>query len=241
MFRVTIQDMEIAGTAEIAQLYEVRSSAVTNWRARGIITPIAVLACGPIYDLAQVERAMVLTGRTGLDKRAGRDADAMLESVRADVKRELRTQADSVRYLFAEKMARPARKITGDGRGNGRGEWDWFYQLSADEREHLSRRWLSPAPSALQPDQYAAAMNESDTEFACCTWLAAVRLVDACTAALRGRAPRFGKVTSSTGLDVGALFGPDALAYLAESYDADYSRPERIYAAPEIYELEEAF
>lgn len=52
-------------------------------------------------------------------------------------------------------------------RGNGRGEWDWFYALPAREQNRL-RYYMSP--DGLQPDEWAAAEGYDDVEAAMTYW-----------------------------------------------------------------------
>lgn len=49
---------DIAGIGEIAARYGVGSAAVTNWtrRYRHFPKPIAILACGPVFDISEVSR-----------------------------------------------------------------------------------------------------------------------------------------------------------------------------------------
>lgn len=58
-------DLELVSTNEIAEHLEVSLAAVRKWRQRdlGFPAPLAVLAIGPIWDLAEVLEWARTTGR----------------------------------------------------------------------------------------------------------------------------------------------------------------------------------
>lgn len=222
-----LESSDLLGTAEVASLGGVTSAAVANWRARGLIRPVAELAATPIYARSAIVAFLDTSGRGDFSKQAARDAYACLEQVRAQVKADLIAQARSMSALTmsTDSLGRPPRKFTGDGRGNGRGEWDWYFRLPSAEREHLSRKYLR---GSLEPDVWAATLADlvgsPDVETVAAAWLDAVRIVDAVEQVLRGRAPRFGDVVSSDGYDVRELFGPDGARYLAGMFSAEMDR-----------------
>lgn len=198
----------LVGTAEIAERLLVSSAAVANWRARGLLSPIVELRCGPVYDWREVERFALTSGRvSGVHKRAGRDAASFLPTARRDALCELQGRLSDALAMVSVRLVRPVAKLRGDGAGNGRGEWDWFYALSRSERAHLSRHWMTT--DGLEPDVWAMDRHYGDTEAAMADWLCAVRTVDAI------RRKRYAGLVSDAGYDLGALFGPDALSYLA--------------------------
>ena len=59
------------------------------------------------------------------------------------------------------------RPIVRDGSGNGRGHWDWFYDLSTREQNRL-RYHMSPV--GCEPDEWASTMDFDDVEAAMRYW-----------------------------------------------------------------------
>ncbi len=71
-------------------------------------------------------------------------------------------------------IGRPPRKLNGDGKGNGVGEWDWFYQLPADDQAYIRRNHMEAG--GLEPDRAAAENGYDDVEEWAGRWVEAIRL-----------------------------------------------------------------
>ena len=66
------------------------------------------------------------------------------------------------------RLATPGpRPVVRDGAGNGRGHWDWFYDLPAREQNRL-RYYMTPG--GLEPDEWAATNDFDDVESAMSYW-----------------------------------------------------------------------
>ena len=203
---------ELVGTAEIAERLGVGTSAVANWRARGVIVPLVVLKCGPVYDWRAVERVALSTGRVcGVHALAGRDAVSMLSAVRDQVLAELREQlAACDALLLSEPLKAP-------GARHG-GEYDFLDALTRGERLSLLRNAFARS-GGLEPDVWAMEHGYDTIDDAMSAWLSAVRL----SVAIRAR--RWGSLTCAAGYDLARLFGADGAAYLAAFMSDEYDRP----------------
>lgn len=254
------QSAQLASVAEIAARLDVTKATVSTWRARGLLPrPVAVLACGPIWRMSDILDFAARTGR-GASVRRGevtsadmRSAASYLSVARSQCLAELRSAADTVRHLLAEPIKTPisralcrdgaGRIAPSDGRGNGVGEWDWYYQLAASERSRL-RKWMSD--TGLAPDQYAAINAHGandDIDLAMAQWQRATALAEAVRAVERGRAPAV-PVDCATSYDVAELFGPEPVEYLAREIAAEREHYGADQIAPtwdENYKLEEVF
>ena len=222
-----MQASDILGTAEVARLAGVSVAAVANWSKRGLLTPSAILQCGPIYELATVQRFLDLSGRTGLDRASASEGYELLAAVRKQVRAELLTLSARTSEIFDyPAMARPSGKISGDGRGNGQAEYDWFYALSRVRRSQLAKRYMIGGDA---PDQWALKVSpvtgSDDVEECVSYWLAAIDLVDAIAAVLAGRETGGAlELVSAQGFKVSELFGKDGARYLATFYADERDR-----------------
>lgn len=61
----SVQVANLVGLAEVAELFGVTRQAVTNWQARhdDFPKPVLSLRCGPIYNLPDIKRWGIKTGR----------------------------------------------------------------------------------------------------------------------------------------------------------------------------------
>ena len=233
---------ELVGPAEIAARLHVAASTVSCWRTRNLLpAPVAVISRVPVWTWQAIREWSEDTGRVaGIDAAAIKSARAALPGIRQAARRELAELARTYRGALAERMGRAPRKLTGDGRGNGRGEWDSFFALSRTEREHLARVWM--APEGLTPDQYSQAMADyyggDDVEVAFAGWLVATRVTDAARALKSGRGPT--GVELASGWDLERLFSEDGAAYVAERWaeDADNAQWREDHAAPVLVSAE---
>ncbi len=83
----------------------------------------------------------------------------------------------SILYVLGDRIARPPKRKPG-ARGNGVGEWDWFYQLPDDLQAHIRRRHHMEA-GGLEPDRAAAENGYTDVEDWAARWVEAIRLTRA--------------------------------------------------------------
>lgn len=236
--------VELCGPDEIAARLGVRSNSVSTWRARGLLpAPVAVVSRVPLWPWPIIRAWADATGRLGSQREARNVSRGDVKAARAIVLAELDALADEATGaldtcgLSATTRRAPAREATRSGsgrfasldwRGNGAGEWDWFYMLSQSDRDWLARSHQGPEPHLLGPDQVAVCMarhtGTDDVEVCMSEWVRLVRVVDAASA-LHKRVPwrrcshLFAAV--STSYDVASLFGSyaEAATYLAELRD----------------------
>ncbi len=114
----------------------------------------------------------------------------------------------SILYVLGDRIARPPKRKPG-ARGNGIGEWDWFYQLPDDLQAHIRRNHMEAG--GLQPDRAAAENGYDDVEDWAKRWVEAIRLTRAnlnrkWSHELDGR--------GDTRLEPGELVGPVEVAEL---------------------------
>jgi hypothetical protein len=260
--RAQLRTLDLVSPDDIATRLEVKPQTVATWRARFADFPRPWLRCSrvDIFRWAEVEHWADVHGRRVEVRRGECTAEelalatAHLSEVRAQLAREVRRAADDVADLLDESLRRPAERATvrdgrgrirsSDGRGNGVGEWDSWFQLSNADRLRLSRH-LSDSPSALAPDQYASAMvgrlGPVDPETALAAWIDAANLSDAAAMLERGKVPDF-DIPPCTTYDVRAIFGRDGALELARAWHAaredEEWREERADAPREFAELE---
>jgi hypothetical protein len=221
--------IDLVGPDEIASRLGVRSNTVSTWRARGLLPePVAIVSRVPLWQWEQVRAWADATGRLVGERETSKAARERVAVARAVVLDEVNTLADEALGTIevagdSLTIKRPAsrtamRDIAGHfvsldgGRGNVRGEWDWFYALDGRTREWLSRSHMAPLAHLSEPDQMTLEPLE---------WVRCLRLIDAASA-LAKRVPWRSCshlfVGIETSYDVDSLFGTysNAAEYLAE-------------------------
>lgn len=228
-----LRALDLVGPDEIARRFGVRSSAVANWRARGLGFPDPELRVSRVnlWRWEVVRDWATSHGRT-LAPVLVTTADLaraleLLPKVRDQVRREVRAAADAVVDLLGEPLRRPddraAVRVNGrfsslDGRSTS-GEWDWFWMLPEETRARLRRR-MSTSESACRPDEWATAMawrTGNGIEEPMAEWVNAANLADAADLVDRGKVPAWPVRGLGLTYDPGQVFGPteEAAGYLA--------------------------
>lgn len=241
---------ELVGVAEVADRLEVGKPTVSTWVARGLMPrPVVELACGRVWRWSDVYAWAGRTGRLATlrgSEVTAQDmatAERMLGFARRQTISELADLARACERLLVNDVRRPAPRLGQighvDGRSNGCGEWDWM--LPAGERKRL-RAHMTTAPTALEPDQLAAAMGSDDVEETMREWQRATLLVDALRSVRSGRAPST-PVDVLTTYDPAELWGPEPIEYVARYVAADREACEAFVEedAEPLGELEEVF
>lgn len=154
------------------------------------------------------------------------DAEVSLEDVKAQCAHEVQEQAEAFADLLDLPVARPPQRdrqrvngrfVSNDGHASSVPEWDWYWQLSDEERVRL-RDWFSD--NGLAPDQWTAALATrvgENVEGAMNEWRLATALADAGRLLRRGRLPRF-QFRAQTTYELADVFGDDAVTQLARWY-----------------------
>jgi predicted DNA-binding transcriptional regulator AlpA len=114
-------------------------------------------------------------------------------------------QADPV-LIGSTKLSRPVpvRDRWGRYKRDPGGEWDWFYDLPADERAYISRAHMTA--TGLHPDELATWLA-TDTDTAMNRWVLAARRA-------RAHADTLADDYDTSCVDDNELLGPDEVADL---------------------------
>jgi len=233
--------VDLVGPDEIAARLGVRSNTVSTWRARGLLPePFGTFSRVPLWPWPLVRAWADATGRLGAQRAIPKVSRDEVNAARAVVLAELDALADealgilescgvstTIRKVPAREMMRDGaghfRSL--DGRGNGRGEFDWYWQLDPRDRDWIARAHMGPEPHLSAPDQVAMCMasftGTDDIDANMAEWVRCLRVIDAasaCRSRVTWRRCSHLFVGLSLSHDPGALFGTyaDAASYLAE-------------------------